>query len=1338
MALGDLMVSRFSQSSVSLASNHRYDDDEEDCVSSSTHGGDSSRRKDSEATSSVYGNGTEERATNTATSMAYLPQTLVLSQVRHNASEASPPLGTSDGIVFAPKWRLKERMKTGCVALVLCLNITVDPPDVIKISPCARIEAWIDPFSMAPPKALEAIGKNLSTQYERWQPRARYKVQLDPTHDEVRKLCLTCRKYAKTERVLFHYNGHGVPKPTANGEIWVFNKHYTQYIPLPIGELDSWLKTPSIYVFDCSAARMILNAFAELHDWGSSGSSGSSRDCILLAACDVHETLPQSVEFPADVFTSCLTTPIKMALKWRSLLKEIIDESLIDMIPGRQNDRKTLLGELNWIFTAVTDTIAWNVLPHELFQRLFRQDLLVASLFRNFLLAERIMRSANCNPISHPMLPPTHQHHMWDAWDMAAEICLSRLPQLVRDPNTEFEPSPFFTEQLTAFEVWLDHGSEHKKPPEQLPIVLQVLLSQCHRYRALVLLGRFLDMGSWAVDLALSVGIFPYVLKLLQTTTNELRQILVFIWTKILALDKSCQIDLVKDGGHTYFIRFLDSLDAIPDQRAMAAFVLSVIVDGHRRGQEACLEANLIGVCLGHLELSRPSDSQQEKFLQWLCLCLGKLWEDFVEAQIVGREANAFKKLAPLLSEPQPEVRAAAVFALGTLLDIGFGSSKSSLEDEFDDDEKIRAEEAIIKSLLDVVSDGSPLVRSEVAVALARFAFGHKKHLKLAAASYWKPQSSSLLTSLPSIAKFHEAGSATLVSLHMSPLTRASTESQPVAREARISSSPLGSSGLMHGSPLSDDGIMHDSVSNGAAHQQRLFDNAVYSQCVRSMFALAKDPSPRIASLGRRVLSIIGIEQVVAKPSKPTGRLGEAATTSNTPLAGLSRSSSWFDMHAGNMPLSFRTPPVSPPRTNYLPGLRRVCSLEFRPHLLGSPDSGLADPFLGASGSERSLLPLSTIYNWSCGYFSKPLLSEADASQEIDTRREEKEKFALEHIAKCRSSISKLNNNPIANWDTRFETGTKTALLHPFSPIVVAADENERIRVWNYEDATLLNGFDNHDFPDKGISKLCLVNELDDSLLLVASCDGSVRIWKNYATKGKQKLVTGFSSIQGHKPGARDLNAVVDWQQQSGCLYASGEVSTVELWDLEKEQLVRSIPSESECGVTALSASQVHGSQLVAGFADGSLRLYDVRSPEPLVLATRPHQKVERVVGLSFQPGLDPSKVVSASQAGDIQFLDLRTSRDTYLTIDAHRGSLTALAVHRHAPIIASGSAKQLIKVFSLEGEQLGRILYYPSFMGQKIGSVNCLAFHPYQVLLAAGAVDSLVSVYTHDNSQAR
>ncbi|KAG2481632.1 hypothetical protein PVAP13_J096570 [Panicum virgatum] len=593
-------------------------------------------------------------------------------------------------------------MKTGCVALVLCLNISVDPPDVIKISPCARMECWIDPFSMAPPKALENIGKTLHSQYERWQPKARYKLQLDPTVEEVKKLCNTCRKYARSERVLFHYNGHGVPKPTTNGEIWVFNKSYTQYIPLPITDLDSWLKTPSIYVFDCSAAGIIVKAFLERLDWSSSSSSSSQKDCILLAACEAHQTLPQSAEFPADVFTACLTTPIKMALHW---------------------DQQ----ELNWIFTAITDTIAWNVLPHDLFQRLFRHDLLVASLFRNFLLAERIMRSTDCSPISYPLLPPTHQHHMWDAWDMAAEICLSKLPQLIADPNAEFQPSPFFTEQLTAFEVWLDHGSEDKKPPEQLPIVLQVLLSQSHRFRALVLLGRFLDMGPWAVDLALSVGIFPYVLKLLQTSAMELRQILVFIWTKILSLDKSCQVDLVKDGGHTYFIRFLDSLDAYPEQRAMAAFILAVIVDGHRTGQEACIHACLIDVCLRHLHPENPHDAQTEPLLlQWLCLCLGKLWEDFAEAQLLGLQSNAPEILIYLLSEPQPEVRASAVFALGNLLDMGSTSSNGA-DDDSDDDEKVKAKINVVRSLLQVSSDCSPLVRCEIAIALTRFALGHNK-----------------------------------------------------------------------------------------------------------------------------------------------------------------------------------------------------------------------------------------------------------------------------------------------------------------------------------------------------------------------------------------------------------------------------------------------------------------------------------------------------------------------------------------------------------------------------------------------------------------------------------
>lgn len=40
---------------------------------------------------------------------------------------------------------------------------------------------------------------------------------------------------------MFHYNGHGVPRPTTNGELWVFNKTYTQYLPVSVFDLQTWI-----------------------------------------------------------------------------------------------------------------------------------------------------------------------------------------------------------------------------------------------------------------------------------------------------------------------------------------------------------------------------------------------------------------------------------------------------------------------------------------------------------------------------------------------------------------------------------------------------------------------------------------------------------------------------------------------------------------------------------------------------------------------------------------------------------------------------------------------------------------------------------------------------------------------------------------------------------------------------------------------------------------------------------------------------------------------------------------------------------------------------------------
>ena len=640
------------------------------------------------------------------------------------------------------EWRMRDRLKTVSAALAICLNIGVDPPDVVKTNPTAKLECWTDPTSStaANSKTMELIGKKLQEQYETLSIRVRYKQYLDPSVDETRRFCTSLRRNAKDERILFHYNGHGVPLPTQSGEIWVFNRNYTQYIPVSLYDLQGWLGAPSLYVFDCSHAGNIINnfdRFVEKHEAENSETRQADptaqlqmyNDNILLAACGRSESLPTNPDLPADLFTCCLTTPIEISLRFFVLENPLpTDLTVKDLgrVPGRLQERRSPLGELNWIFTAITDTIAWNLLPRHTFKKLFRQDLMVAALFRNFLLSERIMRANGCHPVSMPQLPETHNHPLWQAWDLALEMVLAQLPAMLESEDGgqpyEYQHSNFFTEQLTAFDVYLAQGAPQQEAPSQLPIVLQVLLSQVHRLRALVLLSRFLDLGPWAVNLALSIGIFAYVLKLLQSAAYELKPVMIFIWARILAVDGACQADLIKDNGYQYFLTMLNPQASLPvdnasEHRAMSAFIVAMFCRNFRQGQNVCLSPELIDICIGHLR-----DAENPLLRQWSCLCISMLWQDFPEAKWAGIRCLAHQRLCEIALDPVPEVRAAAVHALTNFLGIPDLTEQVA-----------QTEESIASTILIMTTDGNSMVRRELLVFCSTFVKRYRNKFIVAA-----------------------------------------------------------------------------------------------------------------------------------------------------------------------------------------------------------------------------------------------------------------------------------------------------------------------------------------------------------------------------------------------------------------------------------------------------------------------------------------------------------------------------------------------------------------------------------------------------------------------------
>ncbi|KAG8997859.1 hypothetical protein FRB94_002908 [Tulasnella sp. JGI-2019a] len=754
------------------------------------------------------------------------PNSAAFNMKRHQT--AGNPLPKSDEVKKLGPWRMNEnKLKTSQGILVVCLNIGVDPPDMVKTNPCAILECWIDPFSLPPSKALEHIGRNLRMQFESVNPRMKYKPELDPSVEETRKFCINLRKLCKDERALFYYNGHGVPKPTSSGEIWVFNKNYTQYIPVSLHDLQGWLGTPTMYIWDCSAAGHILENFDKFAkkrdqefytthpDPATHATYSPFAESIHLAACAADETLPMAPELPADAFTSALTSPIEMALRFyvlqnQSRLNVTIDEAM--KIPGDLKNRKTPLGELHWIFTAVTDTIAWTALPRDLFKLLFRQDWMLAAMFRNYLLAERILRRYNCTPKTTPALPPTYMHSLWSSWDLAVDKILVQLKVLlpflenhtfeIEQPDLPYEgvAGTFFKDHLRAFEVWLNRGGSsvgsnrltenpkliippriaeseiplqhptdiiasttgrsrpvtrdardrsltHRDPPDQLPILLQVLLSIDHRVQALVLLSSFCDLGPWAVHLSLTIGIFPYVAKLLQSPSPSLRPVLIYIWSRILAFDQGCQVDLYRDPtGPDYFAKLLkDDVDLeVPnagEHKAMCAFILSMVCRDYPPGQQQCFAIGL----LNHAIATTRSDDYLMR--QWGTLCMAILWDDFDEVKAHAIERlKVDTLLEALVFDDAAEVRAASFYAIGTL----YGASSSSKDEKkggggiaglvnLEERDHLGFElRFAMPIILPGKEDGSPMVRKEMLVVLSCLVREWRGWFVVAAWAYWE------------------------------------------------------------------------------------------------------------------------------------------------------------------------------------------------------------------------------------------------------------------------------------------------------------------------------------------------------------------------------------------------------------------------------------------------------------------------------------------------------------------------------------------------------------------------------------------------------------------------
>lgn len=316
-------------------------------------------------------------------------------------------------------------------------------------------------------------------------------------------------------------------------------------------------------------------------------------------------------------------------------------------------------------------------------------------------------------------------------------------------------------------------------------------------------------------------------------------------------------MDLVRDQGHKYFLSVLQDPTISPEYRTQSAFVLACIVNNYDVGQRCALQGSLVSICLDQL------DDANWRLRQWLTVCLGNLWQNYDKARWSGYRDMAPDKLYQLLTDQMPEVRAAAVYALGTFISSGMRSEHADNIDR-----------PIAMTLLSTVSnDMSPIVRMELVAALQWMVIIFKKHF---VSVYLQDPAVHSLSSASSTSSGSSGASSSSSTL---PMKYHSLERGTQTPMKKVSSS----SSIM---TISASHAKAAAVAAGTPTSGTLRVGSMYLKIWQGITTLSRDPYPEVARMAQKIMEVVrngAVELIAAKEATAERTYGSGGNLAHSP-----------------------------------------------------------------------------------------------------------------------------------------------------------------------------------------------------------------------------------------------------------------------------------------------------------------------------------------------------------------------------------------------------------------------------------------------------------------------
>ncbi|EAY21112.1 hypothetical protein TVAG_282820 [Trichomonas vaginalis G3] len=249
------------------------------------------------------------------------------------------------------------------------------------------------------------------------------------------------------------------------------------------------------------------------------------------------ERNPRSPGLPADLFSSCLNSPGKMALLWHSShyfcfksgpLQPIHIDDLSQASPE-------LIQTIDQILRGYIESMACKVLKRSQFIKYFMTDAFVSRCICGFIMAQKILDFFNIHPMSYPPLPDLRDNPQWQSFSLQLDEALYRF----RQQNQNFKLNNFLSQNMQTLNLLLECNSSIVDFYPYLSVMNHVLLSQDHWKDGCKFLANFMDGSQEALDAAWLFPLIEPMRKLLSERKND--PYLLFIIAKSLCYAPQCR-----------------------------------------------------------------------------------------------------------------------------------------------------------------------------------------------------------------------------------------------------------------------------------------------------------------------------------------------------------------------------------------------------------------------------------------------------------------------------------------------------------------------------------------------------------------------------------------------------------------------------------------------------------------------------------------------------------------------------------------------------------------------------------------------------------------------------